>query len=276
MAWFVEARDPYTGGHLWRVSQFAYLVAKQSGLSEAQAAQISLGGFLHDLGKIGIPDSILHKPGRLTEEEYAVIKTHPEVGFRLISDHPFAEVVKDAVLNHHERPDGKGYPNGVSGKQLTAMAKIVGICDAFDAMTSSRPYRSGMAEEKALSILEQERDRQFDGEFVDAMLALGKAGELKHIIGHSDEGIPLHNCPVCGPTLVVKKGHHNGDKIHCKSCSGEFSLAPNNEGALCPVPTGQKVSADQMDVELDDHVIDNTLIMMRKNLAQGVLLPFKP
>lgn len=275
MAWFVEARDPYTGGHLWRVSQFAYLLAKQHGLNEAMAAQISLGGFLHDLGKIGISDNILRKTERLTEEEYAVVKTHPEVGFRLISDHPFAEAVKDAVLSHHERPDGKGYPNGLSGDQLSPMAKIVGICDAFDAMTSSRPYRAGMPEEKALAILQSERGAQFDAELVDGMLALSAQGKLQHIIGHTDEGIPLHSCPACGPTLVVKKAHQAGDHIFCTSCHAEFGLSANEQGAMVAEPTGQKGLAGQLEVDLDEHVIENTLILMRQNLANGVLKPLK-
>ncbi|MEO9655810.1 HD-GYP domain-containing protein [Marinomonas sp.] len=273
MAWFVEARDPYTGGHLWRVSQFSYLLAKKSGLSEAMAAQISLGGFLHDLGKIGISDSILRKTERLTDEEYNVIKTHPEVGFRLISDHPLAEVIKDAVLSHHERPDGKGYPHGLNSESLSPMAKIVGICDAFDAMTSSRPYRKGMTEEKALSILLSEKDAQFDGSLVDAMQMLSIDGKLKHIIGHTDEGIPLHNCPMCGPTLVVKKDHQVGDQISCNSCHAEFGLAVDGQGIMVPTPTGKNVSAAQRGVDLDEHVIESTLILMRKNLSQGVLKP---
>src|SRR6476620_1091189 len=141
MAWMVESRDPYTGGHLWRVSRLARLLAMCAHLPEPEVARIALGGFLHDLGKIGIPDHILRKPGRLTEAEYDVMQTHPEIGSRSLALHPLAHLVREDVLSHHERYDGKGYPKGLSGAMLPQEARIVGLCDAFDAMTSSRPYR---------------------------------------------------------------------------------------------------------------------------------------
>jgi HD-GYP domain-containing protein (c-di-GMP phosphodiesterase class II) len=110
MSLLVEARDPYTGGHLWRVSQFSRLIALDMGLESSEVARITLGGFLHDLGKIGIPDSILNKRDKLTDEEYAVIKTHPTIGSRLLSGHPLRDLVDVAVTMHHETPDGRGYP----------------------------------------------------------------------------------------------------------------------------------------------------------------------
>lgn len=140
MAWFVEARDPYTGGHLWRVSRYARLLAEETGLPAAEVAQVSVGGFLHDLGKIGVPDAVLRKPSRLTEEEYAVIKTHPDLGLRMLARHPLAAFVGDAVGMHHERPDGLGYPNGLTTENIPVAARIVGICDAFDAMTTALPH----------------------------------------------------------------------------------------------------------------------------------------
>ena len=193
MAWFVEARDPYTGGHLWRVAKFSELVAIKAGLSKDDAARISLGGFLHDLGKVGIPDAILRKTDRLTEEEYDIIKTHPAVGFRMLSGHPLADLVKDAVLLHHERPDGLGYPQGLKAEEISDMAKVVGLCDAFDAMTSSRPYRTGMPQEKALSIIASNKGSQFDARFAEAIIAMGEDKALEHIIGHSDEGLTLQS-----------------------------------------------------------------------------------
>ena len=122
MAWFVEARDPYTGGHLWRVSRYARLLADAEGLSQADAATISIGGFLHDLGKIGVPDAILRKPDRLLEDEYAIIRTHPDIGLRMLAGHPLARLVSDAVGLHHERPDGKGYPRGLKAAAIPQVA----------------------------------------------------------------------------------------------------------------------------------------------------------
>jgi len=258
MAWFVEARDPYTGGHLWRVSKFSELVALKAGLSKDDAARISLGGFLHDLGKVGIPDAILRKTSKLTDEEYDIIKTHPDIGFRMLSGHPLAELVKDAVLLHHERPDGLGYPQGLKDHQISDMAKIVGLCDAFDAMTSSRPYRSGMPQEKALSIIASNKGTQFDANFADALMALGEEGALVHIIGHSDEGIPLQSCPACGPTIVVQKESQVGDHLHCPNCTGTFELAKESEEYQL-TPLNLVATAKELEPNLDNALISRHL-----------------
>ena len=252
MAWVVEARDPYTGGHLWRVSQFSRLLADKAGLPEEEAARIAVGGFLHDLGKVGIPDAILNKKDKLSDEEYAVIKTHPDVGRRMLAGHPFSALVMDAVFAHHETPDGRGYPRGLQGGEIPPVARIVGICDAFDAMTSSRPYRRGMAVEKALGILRDNLGHQFDGDFGECFIALGEAGVLDHIVGHSDEGIPLRECLMCGPTVVVQRGALPGDTVHCPACCGEYRL----EGAsLAPVPTGAKAGPGTLAPRPDENLI---------------------
>ncbi len=224
MAWVVEARDPYTGGHLWRVSRFSEMLAEKAGLSESDAARIAIGGFLHDLGKVGIPDAILNKRDRLTGEEYDIIKTHPEVGYRMLAGHPLAELARDAVLLHHERPDGLGYPRGLPRESIPVAARIVGICDAFDAMTSSRPYRSGMPIEEALSIIRDNLGQQFAPDLGEHFLALGQQDFLRHVVGHSDDGIPLQNCMVCGPTLVLKRSSQAGEMVYCRSCSGQYHL----------------------------------------------------
>jgi len=138
MAFLVEARDAYTGGHLWRVSQFSTRLALAGGFSKPQAVTAGLGGFLHDLGKVGVPDSILNNKGKLTETEYAVMRTHPELGAQVLQGHPLAPLAMDAVQNHHERIDGRGYPAGRNGVALSDTAKIVALADAFDAMTSIR------------------------------------------------------------------------------------------------------------------------------------------
>lgn len=258
MAWTVEARDPYTGGHLWRVSRYARLVAEQLGYGEADATRISLGGFLHDLGKISVPDAILRKTGALTDDEYAIIKTHPDVGFRLLAGHPLAELVKDAVLLHHERPDGRGYPRGLAGDVVPPMARIVGVCDAFDAMTSHRPYRPGMPRDRALSIIAEARGEQFDAVTADAFLVMGQRGLLDHVISHSDDGIPLRECPMCGPTLVIRREHHAGDHVYCRNCTGEFELHDEN-GLLCAVPTGGKGQAADLTPDVDAALIARTV-----------------
>ena len=130
MAWIVEARDPYTGGHLWRVSQYARLLAEDLGLDADEVARAELGGFLHDLGKVGIPDAVLNKPGPLDDHEYALIKTHPRIGARLLRGHPLAALAHEAVLMHHEMPDGRGYPDGLSGEGIPLIARILVVGQA--------------------------------------------------------------------------------------------------------------------------------------------------
>lgn len=258
MAWFVEARDPYTGGHLWRVSRYARLLAEYAGATDTDAARISLGGFLHDLGKIGIPDAILRKTDRLTDEEYDIIKTHPDMGYRMLSGHPLAALVKDAVLLHHERPDGQGYPRKLSGIEIPVMARIVGICDAFDAMTSHRPYRPGMPKDKALAIIRDFSGTQFDAHYAAVFIQLDGSGQLDHVIGHSDEGIPLQSCPMCGPTLVIQHDHKAGEHIYCRNCSSEFSLENQNR-QLIAQPTGKKGQPADLEPELDTALIARTV-----------------
>lgn len=258
MAWFVEARDPYTGGHLWRVSRYALMVAERSGMGEAQAARVSLGGFLHDLGKIGVPDAVLRKADRLTEEEYEVIKTHPNMGARMLAGHPLAWLVLDAVRLHHERPDGKGYPMGLAGSHIPEMALVVGVCDAFDAMTSHRPYRAGMPLEKALGLISAEAGNQFDSRFAKTLIELGHEKELDHVMGHSDEGIPLQNCPNCGPTLALTTRSRAGQNLYCRNCAGQFELVPR-DGGIFAKPTGRMGRAADLEPELDLDLVERTV-----------------
>lgn len=259
MAWFVEARDPYTGGHLWRVSRYAQLLAASAGLPASEQAQIALGGFLHDLGKIAVPDAILRKAGRLTVDEYAVIQTHPQTGFRLLSGHPLLSLVGDAILLHHERPDGKGYPHGLNAEDLPMMARIVSICDAFDAMTSHRPYRQGMPKEQALTIIQDMAGTQFDTRLSKFFVSLGQTGQLDHVIGHSDDGIPLHVCPMCGPTIVVQSTTEAGEHLYCRNCTGEFVVESTNHH-LSATPTGRQGTAAQLEPPLDRALISSIVV----------------
>jgi len=254
MAWMVEARDPYTGGHLWRVSRFARLLAADAGLAEADVARITIGGFLHDLGKVSIPDQILGKKDRLTDAEYETIKTHPDVGWRMLAGHPLARLAEAAIRAHHETPDGGGYPRGLRGADVPLDARIVGICDAFDAMTSTRPYRRGMPLDRALAIIEENLDRQFDRKLGERFIALGRQARLDHIVGHSDEGIPLRECVMCGPTLVVRRDQKPGDHVYCRACTGEY-LAKSGQHGLTLTPTGRTGSPRALEPETDTVLI---------------------
>jgi response regulator RpfG family c-di-GMP phosphodiesterase len=258
MAWMVEARDPYTGGHLWRVSQFSNLLAHRAGLVAQDISRITVGAFLHDLGKISVPDHILGKKDRLTEDEYAVIKTHPDVGWRMLASHPLAKLAEEAIRAHHETPDGKGYPRGLAGADISVDARIVGICDAFDAMTSTRPYRKGMPVAQALSILQQNLGTQFDRAMGEQFIELGQAGELNHIVGHSDAGIPLQSCLVCGPTIVVQRSHREGMNLYCPACTGEYATH-TAAGRISLNPTGKTGLPKDLAPRVDRDVIADTV-----------------
>lgn len=255
MAWMVEARDPYTGGHLWRVSRFSQLLAEQTGHAANDIVRITIGGFLHDLGKISIPDHILNKKERLTTQEYDIIKTHPDVGWRMLSSHPLAHLAEAAIRCHHETPDGTGYPRGLVLNDIPDDARIVGICDAFDAMTSTRPYRKGMPIRDALAIIEKNQGKQFDLEYSNHFLTLGHAGKLDHIVGHSDEGIPLRDCVHCGPTLVFRRDQKADDLIYCRSCAGEYKVEIR-DGRLFANPTGSMGEPQALEPNPDNAIID--------------------
>ncbi|PIX96228.1 MAG: phosphohydrolase [Hydrogenophilales bacterium CG_4_10_14_3_um_filter_63_21] len=270
MASMVEARDPYTGGHLWRVSQFSRILASDIPLPDTDVARIALGGFLHDLGKIGVPDAILNKPGPLSEEEYAVIRTHPEVGNRLLSEHPLAALARAAVFSHHEMPNGKGYPQRLSGKDIPIDARIVGICDAFDAMTSTRPYRRGMPIARALSIIEENLGAQFDAELGARFIALGQNGKLDAVVGFSEFGIPVQECPLCGPTIVVRRGHRSGDHVYCRHCGAEAVVAWEGN-AVHIASTGKKGTVEDLQPEIDVNLIDALIRETVRHIKQGAI-----
>lgn len=167
----IEAKDTYTGNHCDRVRYFAMLIGKQINLDPRDLKQLSSGSLLHDIGKLGISESILIKPGKLTTEEYALIQEHSHFGYELIKDLPEMKKAKDIVLYHHEHYDGNGYPEGLSGEEIPLFARIVCIADAYDAMTSKRVYKSTpMTQEESINELRKFSNKQFDGVLVEAFI----------------------------------------------------------------------------------------------------------
>lgn len=219
-----EARDPYTGGHLWRMSQLCKMIAARSGASRRVEMEAVIGGWLHDIGKIGVPDAILLKRGRLTGDEAAVMHRHPRLGAALLRDHPLGLLARRVVAEHHERLDGTGYPRGLHGEATGPASRIVAIADAFDAMTSVRPYRAAMTPEKALSSLRPLAGRHYDAGAFEALAALVEEGRLEGVVGHADHGVDLVLCPHCGPAVAVPRDARSGDVIRCHACLGVFRL----------------------------------------------------
>ncbi len=172
LAHAVEAKDPYTSGHSDRVGKYCKKIALKVGFSEEKAEDLYWAGLLHDIGKIAVPLDILTKPGKLTEEEYKRVKEHPKVSHKICKDLRTLQKVLPAVKYHHERWDGKGYPSGLAGKEIPVEARIMSVADAFDAMTSDRSYRKALSRQKALRILKEEKNKQFQGTIVDTLLEI--------------------------------------------------------------------------------------------------------
>ena len=155
MAEALEAKDPYTKGHSLRVARYAKSIVMVMGGSESLQEDVYRAGLVHDIGKIGTSEEVLHKPGKLTDEEYEHIKQHPVLGVKILKPVLNDNIVLEAVRHHHERVDGKGYPDGLKDNEIPFAARILAVADAYDAMTSDRPYRSAMPKEKALSIIRE-------------------------------------------------------------------------------------------------------------------------
>jgi HD-GYP domain-containing protein (c-di-GMP phosphodiesterase class II) len=162
MAMAIESRDPYTGGHVERVTAYAVMLGQTLGMDEQALTQLRLGGLLHDIGKVAVPDAILRKPGQLTDDEFNTMKTHAAVGHQIISPIPHLSPIDSVVRHHHERYDGKGYPDGLRGQEIPLLARVAAIADAFDAMTSDRPYRKALSLDAALQQIRANAGTQFD------------------------------------------------------------------------------------------------------------------
>ncbi len=172
LAHTIDAKDRYTSGHSARVALYSREISKRAGRSEEEQRVIYFMGLLHDIGKIGVPDEILNKPGKLTNEEYAAIKKHPAVGYKILNNMESIHELSVGARWHHERYDGKGYPDGLSGKDIPDAARIIGVADAYDAMSSSRSYRNYLPQDVIRGELVKGRGTQFDPGYVDIMLAM--------------------------------------------------------------------------------------------------------
>jgi HD-GYP domain-containing protein (c-di-GMP phosphodiesterase class II) len=175
----IDAKDPYTRGHSVRVNRYSVILARQHGLSEEEIRDISISSLLHDVGKIGVDDAILKKPGRLTDEEFAVMKQHPVIGANIMSPIRQMQRLLPGLRSHHERWTGSGYPDGLKGTDIPLMARIIAVADSFDAMTTERPYQQAMTFERALARLNELKGTHFDEHIVEAFNRAYRAGEFK-------------------------------------------------------------------------------------------------
>jgi len=167
----LDARDKYTAGHSRRVMEYAVGIAKHLGLPEKDIGRLKISALMHDIGKVGIPDAILHKESRILDKEFNVIKKHPGIGANILETIGAFKDLVPIVYHHHERFDGMGYPQGIYGEQIPLCARIIAVADSFDAMTSTRPYRKALPVETALLEIELNGGKQFDPLVSDVFIA---------------------------------------------------------------------------------------------------------
>lgn len=204
----IDAKDAYTCGHSDRVALIAKRLAEGLNLGHVECERVYMAGLLHDIGKIGIPDSVLCKPGSLTDEEFAIIKKHPEMGHAILRHVPQLSHVLPGVLHHHENVDGGGYPGSLRGDEIPLLGRILAVADAYDAMTSSRPYRPAMPLEKAESILLQGRGTQWDPRIVDAFFEA--LADIRQISRNADDHT---RDMLSGDTMIAGAGVSQFDAI---------------------------------------------------------------
>ena len=168
----IDAKDSYTNGHSLRVAEYSRKIARRAGYTDEKLTNIYMMALLHDIGKIGIPDTIINKPGKLSSEEFAVIKRHPSIGAKILENITEFKDIAIGAHWHHERFDGKGYPDGLAGEQIPEAARIIAVADCYDALTSRRSYRDVLSQKAVREKIEKDKGLQFDPRFADIMLAM--------------------------------------------------------------------------------------------------------
>jgi putative nucleotidyltransferase with HDIG domain/PAS domain S-box-containing protein len=181
MIYTLDAKSTWTKGHSERVAQYAEMIAREMGFDEEDLKTLHLAGLLHDIGKIGTYDYLLDKPSRLTDEEFEIVKKHPVQGADIIKEIKQLKDIVPIIRNHHERIDGKGYPDGLKGEEIPIFARILHVADSFDSMTSDRPYRPSPGIDYAVSELKKFRGIQFDKKVVDVFIDIIEKGKLKKV-----------------------------------------------------------------------------------------------
>ena len=202
----IDAKDPYTCGHSERVASMSKKLVEAMGLAPSEADRVYLCGLLHDIGKIGVPEAVLGKPGRLTDDEFELIKQHPATGAKIIGGIQEMEDLIPGVLHHHERMDGKGYPQGLPGEQIPFRARVLCVADCLDAMTSDRPYRKALSVETARTEILRNAGTQFDPDLAKVFLQLDLSEQIAQLREHKGQYVPdnIYEPSVCPAGEVTK------------------------------------------------------------------------
>ena len=206
----IDMRDRYTSGHSARVAKYTSMLAREMGCDEETTEKYYRIALLHDIGKIGVPPEVLNKPGKLTDEEYEIIKSHAQKGYDALKNISIMPELATGAGAHHERPDGKGYPNGLKGNDIPYVAQIIAVADTFDAMYSNRPYRERMNFEKAVSIIKEVAGTQLSAPVVEAFLRLVEQGEFR--APDDNGGGSMENIDNIHKKLAAAT-EHSGEKV---------------------------------------------------------------
>ena len=188
----LDAKDPYTHGHSFRVTLYSMILAKYLGSDDSFMEEIETAGLLHDIGKIGIPQSILCKPGKLTDEEYEIMKKHPEQAEKIIMEVKQLHIISDWLKSHHERWDGRGYPDGLKGDEIPLSARIIALADTYDAMTSTRSYRKALTHEEAIAEIQRCAGTQFDPNLAQKFIEVQE--EMQKAKDNAEEYYKKYSC----------------------------------------------------------------------------------
>jgi len=191
----IDAKDSYTHGHSERVALMSRLLAQAAGLDPHVVERVYIAGLIHDVGKIGVPEAVLCKPGHLTQEEFDMIKLHPEIGSKILQDIRQMQDLVPGVLYHHERWDGRGYPHNLRGKEIPLFGRVIGLADAFDAMSSNRTYRQALDHKQVINEIKRCAGSQFDPELAQIFVNLDFTPFYELIQKHQRRVLPIANMP---------------------------------------------------------------------------------
>ena len=214
----LDSKDPITRDHVTRVADIASRVGMKSGLAADELRDVAIGAVLHDVGKLRIPDAILNKPGRLTAEEYEVVKTHAATGGDLVASSPALASAAAIVRGHHERPDGQGYPDGLVGDAIPLAARIVAVCDAFDAIANTRQYRDGQGPNVALGVLQEHAGTQFDTRVVDTLTEIVESDQVGDVFANVGRRVASR-----GPSAATHPAAADATTPVCPDCERQMT-----------------------------------------------------
>lgn len=233
----IDAKDQYTRGHSKRVSEYSAAIATEMGMDYEEVENIRSIALLHDIGKIGIPDSILSKPGKLTDAEYKIMKSHTTIGGEILKDIGMLPGIDIGAKYHHERYDGKGYPEGLKGDDIPYIARIIGVADAYDAMSSTRVYRRHLSEKKILSEIENNKGKQFDPEAADAILKLIHKGAFTEIQKNIEGTVSDDEMSKLLGRIIEQREKQLGEGLRYDDLTGFYDR-----------DTGEKMIAEEMKI----------------------------